>query len=182
MQTPRTRARAGLTLASAVTLGAIGAVLVLVSLPRLRGFVVRENEVDALGAVTLLADSLTAEPPGTSIESLVRGAALARRLPDATFLDAGRLMECHGYLFDLVELEPGAGVAEGVRAAAPAGSAGRAVRAWPAVAGETGTSALLATTGGTVLGHPNAALAFGGRLAPPPPPAREADRGWRALR
>lgn len=192
----RGASRRGWSLLSIVSLVAIVSVVVMVSLSRLRGFVVHENEQDALSAVRLLGEELVAlgdpAPDAPSIESLFRSARLERRLPDASFLGDGRLMQCHGYYFELVRIE-GAPVprpAPGeVQAAAPGrtsgGSGGRVVvRAWPCVPGQTGTALLIATEAGLVLGHPNREHRWGGRGRPPALPGPGGDwarAGWQAI-
>ena len=174
---PRASARAeaaaaekrGLSIADPLTLLAIGLVVVLVSLPRLRRFAVRENETDAIHALKMLAADAEASPDALAAGGL--GALLAassshqERFTDVELLEDGRLRR-HGYLFDVVRDE-----------------AGRAcLRAWPWEHGRTGVGAFVAG-GGAVLGFENADGRYSGPASPPVPPRGDAAaRSWLVMR
>lgn len=111
----------------ALTLCAIAAVVLLVSLPRLREFALRENQSDAEKLVKRLgglcdARELASGARLASISELVAASKdLARQLDDVELLDAGRTLRRHGYLFELAHVD------------------GRAViHAWPWRYGQTG--------------------------------------------
>lgn len=148
----------GLSWVDKLTLAAIGVVVVVVTLPVLRGFGVRENERDALRMLRVLA----AEPaPGSAAGAAARArpgslAALAhsdpvlhRRLEDLEALPDGRLRR-HGYLFDVSELagEP-------------------MLRAWPWEHAQTGRGAFVWTPRRGLLGHPNGDGRYSGAYAAP---------------
>lgn len=115
-----------------LTLLTIGLVVVLVSLPRLRDFALRENESDARALSRLLAVSLSASDAPT-IQGLLSAAPnVARLANDREFLAGGELLRRHGYLFDLARASDGR----------------RAVRAWPWSAGRTGRRAFIAVAAG----------------------------------
>lgn len=159
--------RRGLSTADHLTLLAIGVVVLLVSLPRLRRFALRENELDAIQALRVLASDAAARPEVLAAGGL--GALLATserhrsRLADLEVLDDGRLRR-HGYLLDAVEPEPGRWV----------------LRAWPWEHGRTGLGAFVATAEG-VRGAANENGRWSGPSAPPP--ARTAGGvGWVPLR
>lgn len=161
--------RSGLTLLNAVTLGAVVAVVVLISLPRLHAFAVQENEADAAGLVRRLGQELAAgalleqehgatsgapevSGPPTPLAHLVSRAGLDARRDDLEWLQDGRVLRRHGYLFELVERGP-----DGVPW----------LRAWPWSHGETGRAVFVSTAPGAVLGHPNHAARWSGLSRPP---------------
>lgn len=166
---PATKRRFALSLADAGTLCAIGVVVVLVSLPKLRAFAVRENEFDALRALRLLASDATAR--GGALRAGGLGALLATndshrvRLEDVELCADGRLRR-HGYLFDAVETAPGTWV----------------LRAWPWEHPHTGLGAFLTTPGGAVHGWANADGAFSGPALPPPALLDPVQQGWLPMR
>ena len=100
------RARAGLSLTAAVSLVSVVFVLVLVSLPRLRAFVLVENAQDARITVRLLAEeyaaleTMEAEPRIATL--FEKSSNLRHILSDAESLEGGRLLRRHGYLFAFV--------------------------------------------------------------------------------
>ena len=155
----------GLSTADHVTLFAIGLVVLLVSLPRLRRFAIRENETDAIHALRILSSDALEHGEVLSAGGL--GALLAaspahqNRLADVELLDDGRLRR-HGYLFDAVESAPGRWT----------------LRAWPWEHGRTGLGAFRARDG-ALAGFANR----GGRYSGPasPPPAEPPSEGWIAL-
>jgi hypothetical protein len=140
-------------LVDAATLAAIGLVVLLVSLPRLEAFALRENEEDAVALVERLGMH-GARERCASIRELVEGdTTLRRQLDDVEFLDGGRLLRRHGYLFEMLR-------------AGPALDAGATVRAWPWRHRKTGYAAFAWTDVG-VLGYPNSDGAWSGPDAAP---------------
>lgn len=144
--------------ADAAVLAAVGLVVLLVSLPRLREFALRENEADARTLVARLGELCSRElsapdasaqsaSPASLSEMLARTPQLAARLEDAEWLEQGALLRRHGYLFELTVHESGA-----------------ALVAWPWEHGRTGCRAFRWKTG-AVEGHPNPAGAWSGLQA-----------------
>jgi hypothetical protein len=174
--------RTGMTLVGAVSLIAVVAVLVFVSLPRLRGFAVSENEADARDTARLLARELSVDAGrSVAIGQLAGPDRISRALTDAELLAEGTLLRRHGYLFAVVPLgvstasPPRRGVVQAAGGAVPA----RAVLAWPWRCGRTGSSSLLATPDGRVFRHPNSSALWNG---PRTTPARLTSwEGWREL-
>lgn len=160
--------RRGLTAVDYLSLCAIGIVVVLVSLPRLRAFALRENERDALRMLRVLgADAST---HGAVLRAGGLGALLAVndghrvRLEDLELVDHGRLRR-HGYLFDAAELAPGRWV----------------LRAWPWEHGRTGVGAFQLVPGSEVQGYANPGGGFSGPNRPPPALADPRAAGWVAM-
>lgn len=157
-----------LTLTDYLTLFAIALVVVLVSLPRLRAFALRENELDAVRMLRLLArDASEVQDFAGVARAGGLGALLATRtehrvrLEDLELVGDGRLRR-HGYLFDAQPvLVPGADGAPG----APVER--WVLRAWPWEHARTGLGAFEVFPGGEVHGHANTDGAFSGPLAPP---------------
>jgi len=135
-------------------LGAVGIVVVLVSLPRLRSFALHDNAQDARSMMDVLGDAVFAAQAGGPLEL---GAFfdsrpdLDHRLRDAEPLQEGRLLRRHGYLFDL--------------ARTPGGR--RLLRGWPWEHGHTGMPAYTRVEGGPVVTLPNTAGRYSGALPPP---------------
>jgi len=159
---------------SRLLLIAVGAVVVFVTLPLLRGLALKENERDALRVLELVGSQVfAAEAPSVGFDGLLDSRSeLARRLPDTRLLADGRLMFHHGYLFEILQRPDG----------------GRELRAWPLRHGETGLGAFWSSSPGRVLGHPNSAAIWSGLGSAPvltgdQAPATEAEdgAGWRAL-
>lgn len=129
--------------ADAAVLAAVAVVVLLVSLPRLREFALRENESDARTLLARLGELCTRESPvqdgqlATLTEVLARAPQLAARLDDAEWLQGGAVLRRHGYLFEL-------------EASAPT----PVIRAWPWEHGRTGCSAFRWRMG-ALEGHPN---------------------------
>lgn len=154
----------GLSLADTATLALIAIVVVLVSLPRLRRFALRENETDAIAMLRILAVDAIANR-----EALLAGglsALLATstghrvRLEDIEVLDDGRLRR-HGYVFESV-----------------CDAEGRPVLiAWPWDHGRTGVAAFAVEPGGPVFGLPNGDGRFSGLSSPP----RDKTDPWRLI-
>lgn len=156
-----------------LTLAAIGVVVVVVTLPVLRGFGLRENERDALRMLRVLA----AEPargleasavPGTAQASLAALAAtdrvLQKRLEDLEMLPDGRLRR-HGYLFDVSTLGPGEPM----------------LRAWPWEHAQTGRGAFVWTPRRGILGYGNSEGRFSGPDGAPEAADVLAGDGWVAM-
>jgi hypothetical protein len=150
----------------ALTILAIGVVVVVVSIPRLRGFALRANELDAMHMLRALAAQPAPagrEQAGDDLSLLVAGdSAFRRRLEDIECLDDGRLRR-HGYLFDMTMLRPGEPM----------------LRAWPWNHGQTGRGAFVWTPQRGLLRADNADGRFSGPDRPPTP----ADVGatWRRI-
>jgi hypothetical protein len=140
--------------------------VVAISLPRLRGFALHENEHDALRMLGALGERFghldgevhARAPLG---ELLDAEAELGRRLEDWRALADGRVLR-HGYLFDVLEPVPGLVV----------------VRGWPWRHGETGLGAFVWSSRGGLVGHANAHASFSGPYSPPPWPLAA---GWSPL-
>lgn len=144
-------------------LAAVGLVVVLVSLPRLRGLALKANELDAIQTMSLLEKEVLAAPaePRTLGELIQSDKALLRRLPDTRLMEDGRLLIRHGYLFELVRTGGSLGLC-----------------AWPLSHGETGLGAFCTTPQGGLLGHPNHEALWNGL----DPPATLPDpTGWREV-
>lgn len=156
------RAAGGLSFSGALSLAAVAAVLVVVSVPRLRGLAMQENEVDARATAQLLARALDArdEAGVPTLRDLLRRPGMSSSLADAELVVRGTLLRRHGYLFEVTRLEPSLSLP-----AAPAsllsGEKGAlhsmlAIRAWPWLHGATGEAAFLATAAGACLMRANA--------------------------
>ena len=139
---------------------AVALVVVIVSLPRLRDFAVRENERDAIRYardLSALAETLDPSPdeegdvPVQTIGTVLANADRASLLQDAELLHQGTLLRRRGYLFDLFR------AAEG----------GWVVRAWPWEHGTTGLGAFVALSDGRAFGHPNPTRDWSGPDHPP---------------
>jgi hypothetical protein len=153
----------------AASLLAIAAVLVVISLPRLRGLALQENEADAAATAQLLARALqrhesraTAVP---ALRELLRQPELCK-LSDAELLVEGRVLRRHGYLFEVTRLSPVL-TAPAVPAALLTGESAAlggllAIRAWPWDHGTTGARTFLATEKGGRLVHANAPVVWEG--------------------
>jgi hypothetical protein len=160
--------RRGLSFADHMTLVLIGLVVVLVSLPRLRRFALRENESDA--ARMLRALWTESEAQGVSLHPGILGAlfgpgtGLQNRAEDVELLDDGRLRR-HGYLFDVVET--------------PGGDT--YISAWPWEYGRTGLGAFSISASRGVLATENANGILSGPFRPPTSAELAAARSWRPL-
>lgn len=149
----------------AVLLAAVGTVVVLVSLPLLRGLALRENERDAVRALRIFGGEVFAaeSAPSRNLGALLEAnEGLQRRLPDTRLVDDGRRLFHHGYLFEL-SLDDG----------------GKPfLRAWPLAHGKTGLAAFLLGPDGELLGTPNASARWSG---PEGAPSLADEPAWRAL-
>jgi hypothetical protein len=152
---------------STLSLCSIGVVVLLVSLPSLRGLALRQNESDAVRVVRALgrASLATAGARARSIGELFRAnPELEHRFGDLEYLEGPRLLRAHGYLFDLSR-----------------GPDGPTVRAWPWAWGRTGFAAFVHTAAGELLGHPNSEGTWNG-CADAPCASRALPSGWREMR
>jgi hypothetical protein len=153
-----------------LTLCAVALVVLLVSLPRLQDLAVRENESDARWLAGRLAElgQRSGAPPGDIRALLDSQPALTRLLDDAEYLEGGRLLRRHGYLFELV---------------ADAGARGecsiQAVRAWPWRFERTGRRAYLWRCGEPLRAHENPGGLWSGPCGAPQ--VVTLAEGWRAL-
>lgn len=142
-------------LSDVAVLVAVGVVVLLVSLPRLREFALRENESDARTLVERLGRMIERQKsPAThaDIASLLHtDVAFVKQLDDAEFLDGGTLLRRHGYLFDV---------------ATTSGSA--VVRAWPWNYRKTGTTAFAWCADSGLVGHRNGDGTWSGLYDRPP--------------
>ena len=166
-RTRGTGALGRLPAADVLTLVAVGLVVLLVSLPCLRDFAVRENEREARALLPRLAGLAgqkleTAEPARAALDPVLDPVldigrlfaarpGLAAGLPDARAGDDGRTLRHHGYVF------------AGLRAA----SGGRvALLAWPWDHGRTGEQAYLFLPGQGLFEHPNPGGRWSGARGP----------------
>jgi hypothetical protein len=160
--------RPGLALADHVTLFLIGLVVVLVSLPRLRRFALRENETDAASMLHVLWTE--AESQGVTLHPGVLGAlfgpgtGLQNRSEDVELLGDGRLRR-HGYLFDVIE--------------GPRG--GVFISAWPWEHGRTGLGVYCIDAQHGLVGYENQTGCFSGPARPPSPADLAVGRAWRPI-
>ena len=149
-----------------LSLAAVALVLFCFTVPRLHGFMLHANEVDALVTARRLARALVAGAgvrrggagqgeTGTRVEDVFRDARLGRELSDAEFLAGGRVLRRHGYLFRIATPFREADGARGI------------VLAWPWRHGLTGARALAVEAGGRALMH---AGFWSGLERPPPVP------------
>lgn len=171
---------AGLTPSGTLSLLAVVAVLIVVSVPRLRGLALQENLADARATAQVLARAWAERDPdsGASVglEELL-GSAPLDSLSDAEILAEGRLLRRHGYLFELTRLFAPADATWG----GPEAERGLpAVRAWPWAHGRTGTKAYLVLSDGTRLEHPNDPPRWQGLGGAGAPPLEVP--GWRVAR
>ena len=164
-RTPSTR----LSFSGALSLVAVVAVLVVVSVPRLRGLALLENEADARSTAQLLVAALR-DAHGSAAPACL-GELLDEKglvVPDAELLGRGALLRRHGYLFELTRTP-----LELSFACAPLFVSGRspelglvnAVRAWPWKHGATGCAAFLATESGALFVHGNVGALWDGPSA-----------------
>lgn len=162
-------------------IAAVIAVLAAVTLTRLELFAVYENERDALRLLAQIGQRLERLPnaeQGASLAAVLQpdpeapaSAALLRAAGDAAWLDAGRVLRWHGYLFEL-EVE--------ARDAAAAPGAAR-IKAWPWQHGRTGVAAYAFDPRLGLLGHPNRAGEPGPWSGLDLRPELAAGRGWMRL-
>jgi hypothetical protein len=149
-----------------LTLGLVVLVVVLVSLPRLRGFALRENEQDAARLIARLGEQAQRGPQDDLAALLASRGALRRDLEDAELVEDGRLLRRHGYLFALDR--------------GPLGAA--YLRAWPWKHGQTGFAAFLWSAERGLWIHANRAGRYSGPAAAPSLGSLEGDGpgpGWR---
>jgi hypothetical protein len=144
--------RGALRIADVGVLVVVGLVVLLVSLPRLRDFALRENETDAANLVTrigrLCDGSVQAAERSNLHDLLAKDPQLGKRLDDAEYLDGGRVLRRHGYLFTLLP-----------------GTSAR-VLAWPWEHSRTGHAAFAWSGEQHLVGNPNVDGAYSGMNAP----------------
>jgi hypothetical protein len=158
----------GLSFSDHATLFLIGLVVVLVSLPRLRRFALRENETDAAHMLRVLWSE--AETQGVTLHPGVLGAlfgpgtGLQNRSEDVEVIDGGRLRR-HGYLFEVFE--------------SPRGET--YIGAWPWDYGRTGLGAYSISGEHGLLGCENSSGIFSGESRPPTGAELAGRRDWLAM-
>ena len=160
--------RRGLSFVDGATLALIAVVVVLVSLPRLRRFALRENESDAIRMLRILATDAIAHPDVLEtgdLPTLLAACTDQRvRLEDVEVLGDGRLRR-HGYVFEAVRDVDGRTV----------------LLAWPWEQGRTGLGVFGVEPGGPVVGMANEDGRVSGPQVPPPIPPRVVVEPWRAV-
>jgi hypothetical protein len=158
----------GLSLSDHVTLFLIGLVVILVSLPRLRRFALRENETDAAHMLRVLWNESESQAvtlhPGVLGALFGPGTGLQNRSEDVEVLDDGRLRR-HGYLFDVIETSRG----------------GIFIGAWPWEYGRTGIGAFSIGGERGLCGNENVEGSFSGPDRPPSSAELADDRAWRSM-
>jgi hypothetical protein len=155
--------RLGVSRFAVAALGLVVAIVVMVSLPRLRDLGLRENAGDAERTVRRVA--LLLAPPQAALRSLQQLVAsdtiLSRSLVDGGWTADGRL-RCHGYLFEL-----------------RAGPASPVVYAWPWLHGRTGRECFASGNATDMLWcDPNR---DGSASGPEQPPVDLGDSRWERL-
>jgi hypothetical protein len=161
---PRRSPTAGLTRTSWVAIVAVTLSVAVLSSTRMHLYAVHANERDAVRLLERLGQDLgrlpaadpTASPtaaPPLALSDLASSEVL--REQDLEWLDDGRLLRRHGYLFALTQTpdQP------------------PAVEAWPWRYAQTGRAAYRWVPGQGLLGHPNAQGHFDGPDLPPTPTA-----------
>jgi hypothetical protein len=147
-----------------LTLVAVLALVVVVTIPHLRSMAIRANERDARVMLTWLGEELAklapAEMPADLPALLKRVPRAARRIPDARVLPSG-LVAHHGYYLRL--MLPPHGQPE--------------LCAWPCQLDRTGRAAY-AWTSGSLYENPNATPGWSGEAQPPPPLGSAATNDW----
>ncbi len=165
----RTTTRGGLTAVDYMTLFLIGLVVVLVSLPRLRRFALRENELDAIALLESLGGDMSEQaeslPAGGIAALLASSPRHENRFEDLELLAGGELRR-HGYVFDAIEIGPGEW----------------ALRGWPWEHGHTGLGAFVYSPARGLFGNPNTRGSWDGPgRAPDAIQALSEGTGWRVL-
>ncbi len=166
----RARTRSGLSAVDYLTLFLIGLVVVLVSLPRLRRFALRENELDAIALLQDLGHDMAefgaGLPSGGIVALLASNPRHEDRFEDLEVLP-GEVLRRHGYLFDAQEARPGRWV----------------LRAWPWGYGHTGLGSFVYSPAEGLIGNENATGASDGPGRPPSTDEAHVGRaGWCVLR
>jgi hypothetical protein len=166
----RARTRSGLSAVDYLTLFLIGLVVVLVSLPRLRRFALRENELDAIALLEDLGHDMAefgeGLPAGGIVALLATNPRHEDRFEDLEVLPGGVLRR-HGYLFDAQESRPGRWV----------------LRAWPWGYGHTGLGSFVFSPAEGLIGNENASGQCDGPGRPPDTGEAHTGRaGWCALK
>jgi len=146
---------------AAYLLLALGLVVFVVSMPRFRAQVVRDNTLGARDMLLLVGEVAAERGHRDLVALLAEEASLRHRLRDARPAATVGRMRLHGYLLDDVTLTDGSA----------------ALAAWPLDFGRTGRDAWLVVDGQHVYRHPN-----GGRWTGEARPLRRVDLadGWQA--
>jgi hypothetical protein len=146
---------------SAYLLLALGLVVFVVSMPRFRAQVVRDNTLGARDTLLLVGEVAAERGHRDVVGLLAEEASLRHRLRDARPADAVGRMRFHGYLLDDVRLGDGT----------------PALAAWPLDYGRTGRDAWICVDGQRLYRHAN-----GGRWTGEARPLRRVDLadGWQA--
>jgi hypothetical protein len=144
---------------SAYLLLALGLVVFVVSMPRFRSQVVRDNTLGARDMLLLVGEVAEERGHRDVVALLAEEASLRHRLRDARPSATVGRMRVHGYLLDDVTLSDGTA----------------ALAAWPLDYGRTGRDAWLFVDGQHLYRHPN-----GGRWTGEARPLRRVDLadGW----
>jgi hypothetical protein len=172
-----------ISISGTLALLAIAAVLVVVSVPRLRVLARHENEADARNTALLLARALrahgtsAAKPPSLT-ELLVRPELGG--LADSELLARDTVLRRHGYLFEIASLSPAVGPtpATAVLSSAAGGTPSTAIRAWPWTPGASGGSSFLVTAEGALFELPHS----GTRAQRPAGAVQVELEGWKPTR
>jgi len=182
---PARRLPGGLSPSGALSLLAILGVVVVVSLPRLRGIALQENEADARATAQLLAhelrlfaDDARADVP--ELGELLRRSSLAPALSDVELVSGGSLLRRHGYVFEIVRMPAALQLCNApllAPSAAPVADLG--IRAWPWRCAATGVTTFLVSETGVAYAHPNEPPLWEGPHRPPP--LADSLAGWAAL-
>jgi hypothetical protein len=164
------RAKVGLSAVDYLTLFLIGLVVVLLSLPRLRRFALRQNELDAIALLEAFGGDMSEFPEGLVAGGLP-GLLAANPRHENRFEDLellpGSLLRRHGYLFDAEETRPGQWT----------------LRGWPWDYGRTGLGCFVFSARGGLLGNQNQGGASAGPgRAPDAGLALAGQAGWCLLR
>jgi hypothetical protein len=148
---------------SAYLLLALGLVVFVVSMPRFRAQVVRDNTLGARDMLLLVGEVAAERGHRDVVALLAEEASLRHRLRDARPAATVGRMRLHGYLLDDVTLSDGA----------------PALAAWPLDYGRTGSDAWLCVDGEHIYRHSN-----GGRWTGEARPLRRVDLadGWQPAR
>lgn len=146
-------------------IGSIVTLVVLTSLPRLREFVVRSNEIDARDTlVRLAALDLDHSNLGDLMDS---SPSLRRRFQDGVLTEDGELLRFHGFCFAIAR--PGD---DGEN------PGGWRLLAWPELFGRSGVRTFCASSAGGFWAHPNARGRWSGPQFPTLGIELGSDGGW----
>jgi hypothetical protein len=142
-----------------LTLGAVAALLFLVSVPRVHQLAVLDNQRDAQSAVKAIADAAFQGDSSDQPCPQALSDALSEKLRDVRFHEHFGLIQRHGYYFEVSQSSNGQEL----------------VRAWPVDHGETGVFAYVMGADATLRSHRNAEAAWSGNSSERP---TGDERGW----